>query len=85
MDQAKMALDVRWATVREDFTKTRFQNIKKAQAKLIRSGGELDKQLLHDALGNVSRVSGCGAFRGQLSLVSAFVHPIHDTQRYLNI
>ena len=51
MDQAKMALDVRWATVREDFTKARFKNIKKAQAKLIRSGGILDKQLLHAALG----------------------------------
>ena len=51
MDQAKLALDVRWATVREDFTKARFKNIKKAQAKLIRSGGVLDKQLLHSALG----------------------------------
>jgi hypothetical protein len=51
MDQAKMALDVRWATVREDFTKARFKNIKRAQAKLIRSGGVLDKELLHDALG----------------------------------
>ncbi len=29
MDQAKMTLDVRWATVREDFTKARFKNIKK--------------------------------------------------------
>ncbi len=40
-----MALDsdVRWATVREDFTSTkaRFKIIKKAQAKLIRSGGVL--------------------------------------------
>jgi len=51
MDQAKMALDVRWANVREDFTKARFKNIKKAQAQLIRSGGVLDKQLLHAALG----------------------------------
>jgi hypothetical protein len=51
MDQAKMALDVRWAAVREDFAKARFENIKRAQAKLIRSGGVLDKQLLHAALG----------------------------------
>jgi hypothetical protein len=51
MDQAKMALDVRWAAVREDFTKARFSNIRQAQAKLIRSGGVLDKHLLHEALG----------------------------------
>ncbi len=46
-----MALDVRWATVIEDFTKAQFKNIKKANAKLICSGGVVDKQLLHDAQG----------------------------------
>ena len=84
-----MALDVLWATVREDFTKARFKNIKKAQAKLIRSGGVLDKQLLHDALGKRQprpRMWGIsGAVELGVTMGSVFVHPIHDTHRYLNI
>ena len=84
MDQAKLALVVRWATVREDFTKARFKDIKKAQAKLIRSGGVLDKQLLHSALGKRQPRPRMWGISGAAELGVCFLHPIHDTQSYLN-
>ena len=51
LDQAKVALDVRWAAVREAFSRAQFTNIQQAREKLIRTGGVLDKQLLRAALG----------------------------------
>ena len=61
MSQAKSALDVRWASVRETFTKAQFENTKQAwcnelytkqlQEMLIRAGNVLDKHKIRTALG----------------------------------
>ena len=51
MEMAKSATDVRWASVREDYTKAQFLNVKRYQEKLIRAGGMLDKHIIRNALG----------------------------------
>ena len=43
MSEAKSAVDVRWASVLETFTKAQFENTKQLQEKLIRAGSILDK------------------------------------------
>jgi len=51
LGQAKTAVDVRWAAVREDIAKAKYINECKAREMLIRSGGMLDHRLLANALG----------------------------------
>ena len=51
MEMAKSATDVRWASVREDYTRAHFLNVQRYQEKLIRAGGMLDKHIIRNALG----------------------------------
>ena len=64
----KLALDVRWAAVREDYAKAQFANIQQAREKLIRSGGALDKQTLQAALGKRQLRSRMWGISGQVAL-----------------
>ena len=68
MDQAKSALDVRWATVREDYAKAQFTNIQQARERLIRNGGALDKRTLQAALGKRQPRSRMWGISGQVAL-----------------
>ena len=68
MDQAKLALDVRWATVREDYAKAQFANIQQAREKLIRNGGALDKRILQAALGKRQPQVRMWGISGQVAL-----------------
>jgi hypothetical protein len=50
MDQAKIAIDARWASVREDYTKARNYNLQNLRQKLMKKGF-LDSRTLRTALG----------------------------------
>ena len=72
LDQARAALDVRWAAVREAFAKAQFTNIQQAREKLVRSGGLLDKQLLRAALGKRQPRPRMWGVAGQVDLGVSF-------------
>jgi ribonuclease HI len=72
LDQAKTALDVRWAAVREDFAKAKYINECKARNMLIRSGGKLDTRLLANALGKRQPRPRMWGVAGQISLGISF-------------
>jgi hypothetical protein len=50
MDQAKIAINARWASVREDYTKARRYNLQNLRQKLMKKGF-LDFRTLHTAFG----------------------------------
>ena len=51
MDQAKQALNVRMAAVRESFAKARFSNVQQLCSRLKRNGGVLDARTIQAVLG----------------------------------
>ena len=68
LGQAKTAVDVRWAAVREDIAKAKYINECKAREMLIRSGGMLDHRLLANALGKRQPRPRMWGVAGQVSL-----------------
>ena len=84
LDQARVALDVRWAAVREAFAKAQFTNIQQARAKLVRSGGLLDKQLLRAALGKRQPRPRMWGVAGQVDLGISLVVPPKQHQTLLS-
>ena len=83
LDQARVALDVRWAAVREAFAKAQFTNIQQARAKLVRSGGLLNKQLLRAALGKRQPRPRMWGVAGQVDLGISLVVPPKQHQTLL--
>ena len=66
--QAKTALDVRWAAVRDDIAKAKYFNECRAQTMLIRSGGTVDSRLLANALGKRQPRPRMWGVAGQIDL-----------------